>query len=160
MYKYITMQNYYTYYNDPVVLAAKNILEEETSISEEATNLFVFDPKRPRLNYPNFLAANKGREGKPMLDGGIRQELDTAGLNGSEVKNVIYVGNSYVLYKDKTLGIVLKRVPKTFLDTMDGSIPWSFYIKYSSEYLSIPNNPGDRSMILKAFKYVDKLTWA
>jgi len=86
--------------------------------------------KNKKENYPKFLAANKGRVGKPMIDGGLKTTDDDADkVNGKPVDDTIYLGDGCVTFDERGEKVFMQMNPG-FFDTSDGTVPWSTWKKF------------------------------
>jgi hypothetical protein len=87
--------------------------------------------KNKKQNYAKFLAANKDRVGKPMIDGGLKTNYSDADkVNGKQVNGVIYLGNGFVTFDDRDGDKVFTDIDPGYLNTSDGTVPWSTWKGY------------------------------
>ena len=86
--------------------------------------------KNKKENYAKFLAANEGRVGKPMIDGGLKTDRpDADKVNGQPADDIIYLGDGFVTY-DEGSDKVFTDIDPGYLNTSDGTVPWSTWRKY------------------------------
>lgn len=107
------------------------IIENAAQLDEAADEENEFShSKNKKENYDKFLAANKGRVGKPMIDGGLKTtDSDADKVNGKPVNGIIYLGDGFVTYDDGS-DKVFTDIDPGYLNTSDGTVPWSTWRKY------------------------------
>ena len=115
-------------------------LENVSQLDEAAVEENEFShSKNKKENYAKFLDANKGRVGKPMIDGGLKTDRpDADKVNGQPVNGVIYVGDGCVTYNAGGKKIFTDIDPG-YLNTSDGTVPWSTWKGYRGKArISVP----------------------
>jgi hypothetical protein len=107
-------------------------------------------------NYAKFLKANKDRVGKPMIDGGLKDNHRNADkVNGNPVTGVIYAGSGCVIFTDSGKKTFVQMKPD-LMNTSDGTVPWSTWKGYSGNaYISA--SAGEFKDIAKALAIVAKV---
>ena len=108
----------------------------ESTMVESEENEFSF-PKDKKQNYAKFLAANKNRVGKPMIDGGLKVDRSDADkVNGQLVKDVIYAGDGCITFHERGNKVFIQ-MNAPLLNTSDGTISWSKHKSFSGDaYIS------------------------
>jgi len=138
-----------------------NTLKESYSSLEEASG--ESDPditvwtKKGKHNYDSFLAANEDRVGKPMIDGGLKANYkDADKVNGQPVDGMIYCGAGCVTFKNDGKK-VFNKLPSDYINTNDGTLPWSKYRSYDSEGVYISTGEAQFNAIAKALEVAAKV---
>jgi hypothetical protein len=129
--------------------------QNKSTINKVEEDKFSF-PKNKKENYSRFLAANKNRVGKSMIDGGLKTKMANAGkVNGKPVDEVIYVGDGCVTFTDQGNKIFMQMSP-SMLNTCDGTVSWSRYKDFSGNaYISVAANEFEN--IAKALSIAAKV---
>ena len=129
--------------------------QNKLTINKVQEDKFSF-PKNKKENYSRFLAANKNRVGKPMIDGGLKLKMANAGkVNGKPVDEVIYVGDGCITFNDQGKKIFVQ-MNQSILNTCDGTVSWSRYKDFSGNaYVSVAANEFEN--IAKALSLAAKV---
>ncbi len=107
----------------------QSIVENVSQLNEAEENEFSHS-KNKKENYAKFLAANENRVGKAMIDGGLKaDDSDADKVNGQPVKDTIYLGDGCVTF-DAGGKKVFTHIDQGFLNTSDGTVPWSTWKNY------------------------------
>jgi hypothetical protein len=113
--------------------AAHNVLSNINEASGQSDPDITVWTKKGKHNYDSFLAANEDRVGKPMIDGGLKvNHKDADTINGKPVDGMIYCGAGCVVFKDGAK-IRFIKLPSEYINTNDGTLPWSKYSSYDRE---------------------------
>ncbi len=132
------------------------IIENADQLNEAEENEFSHS-KNKKENYAKFLDANKNRVGKPMIDGGLKaDDSDADKVNGKPIiDGVIYLGNGYVTF-DTGGKKVFSYIDPGFLNTSDGTVPWSTWKNYrGNKRISAP--ASEFKVIAKAIALAAKV---
>jgi len=113
--------------------------------------------KTGKHNYDSFLASNEDRVGKPMIDGGLKANYkDADKVNGQPVDGMIYCGAGCVTFKNDGKKVFMK-MPSGYINTNDGTLPWSKYRSYDSEHVYISTSEAQFNAIAKALAIAAKV---
>jgi len=141
----------------------KTLKESYDSFKEDALNKAEAEEnefshsKNKKENYAKFLAANKGRVGKPMIDGGLKANYkDADKVNGQPVDGMIYCGAGCVTFKNDGKKVFTK-LPSGYINTNDGTLPWSKYRSYDSEHVYVSIADAQFNAVAKALAIAAKV---